>query len=99
MVTPELRLCRTCRAIATNHLEEVQHLRLALHQVDPTLQAWFYTGEQLATLRNRYKSEHLFVAVETLEGKLLRALPEPSDWTECRDQVAQLTLVREGRKS
>ena len=96
MVTPELRLCHTCRAIATNHLEEVQHLRLALHQVDPTLQAWLYTGEQLATLRNRYKSEHLFAAVETLEGKLLRALPEPSDWKEAGDQVAAFALMREG---
>jgi len=37
--------------------------------------------------------------VEVLEGKLLRALPEPQDWRESRDQVAQLTLIREGWKA
>lgn len=100
MVTPQLGgLCFTCRKIATDQLEEALGLTRPLHQVDPALQSWFHTGDHLATLRNRYKSEHLFGAVEVLEGKLLRALPEPYDWTEASEQVAQLALTREGWQS
>ena len=100
MVTPELSaLCPTCRTLAADQLNEALELTRPLHQVDPALQAWFHAGDHLATLRHRYKSEHLFGAVEVLEGKLLRALPEPQDWKESRDQVAQLTLIREGWRS
>jgi hypothetical protein len=100
MVTPELgALCPTCRTIATDHLDEALELTRPLHQVDMVLQSWFHAGDHLATLRHRYKSEHLFGAVEALEGQLLRALPEPYDWRESRDQVAQLTLSREGWQS
>lgn len=96
MGTPELGLCLTCRAIAKNRLEEVQHLKRPLHQVDPELQAWLYAGEHLTALKHRHQSEHLFAAVETLEGRLLRALPEPRDSQEAADQVAQLVLLRVG---
>lgn len=100
MVTPELSaLCPTCRTLAADQLDEALELTRPLHQADPALQSWFHAGDHLATLRNRYKSEHLFGAVEVLEGKLLRALPEPQDWKESRDQVAQLTLIREGWKA
>ena len=100
MVTPELgALCPTCRPRSADHLNEVLELTRPLHQVDMVLQAWFHAGDHLATLRHRYRSEHLFGAVEVLEGKLLRALPEPQDWKESRDQVAQLTLIREGWKA
>jgi len=100
MVTPELgALCPTCRTLAADQLDEVLELTRPLHQVDPALQSWFHAGDHLATLRHRYKSEHLFGAVEVLEGELLRALPEPQDWKESRDQVAQLTLIREGWKA
>lgn len=100
MVTPELgALCPTCRPRSADHLNEVLELTRPLHQVDMVLQSWFHAGDHLATLRHRYKSEHLFGAVEVLEGKLLRALPEPYDWKESRDQVAQLTLIREGWKA
>jgi hypothetical protein len=99
MVTPELSaLCPTCRKIATDQLDEALELFRPLHQVDSVLQSWFHAGDHLATLRHRYKSEHLFGAVEALEGELLRALPEPYDWTEARDQMAALTLIREGWK-
>ena len=100
MVTPELgALCPTCRPRSADHLNEVLELTRPLHQVDMVLQSWFHAGDHLATLRHRYKSEHLFGAVEVLEGKLLRALPEPQDWKESRDQVAELTLSREGWQS
>ena len=100
MVTPELSaLCPTCRTLAADQLNEALELTRPLQQVDMVLQSWFHAGDHLATLRNRYKSEHLFGAVEVLEGKLLRALPEPQDWRESRDQVAQLTLIREGWKA
>lgn len=100
MVTPEVSaLCPTCRPRSADHLDEVLELTRPLHQVDMVLQSWFHAGDHLATLRHRYKSEHLFGAVEVLEGKLLRALPEPYDWKESRDQVAQLTLIREGWKA
>ena len=100
MVTPELgALCPTCRPRSADHLNEVLELTRPLHQVDMVLQSWFHAGDHLATLRHRYKSEHLFGAVEVLEGKLLRALPEPQDWKESRDQVAQLTLISEGWKA
>jgi hypothetical protein len=99
MVAPQLgALCPTCRTIATDQLDEALEQTRPLHQVDPALQSWFHTGDHLATLRHRNKSEHLFVAVEVLEAKLLRALPEPTDWIEARDQVAALTLTREGHK-
>ena len=97
MVTPELgALCPTCRPRSADHLNEVLELTRPLHQVDMVLQSWFHAGDHLATLRHRYKSEHLFGAVEVLEGKLLRALPEPQDWKGSRDQIVELTLVREG---
>ena len=100
MVTPELgALCPTCRTLAADQLEEALELTRPLHQVDMVLQSWFHAGDHLATLRHRYKSEHLFGAVEALEGELLRALPEPQDWKASRDQVAQLTLLREGWKA
>ena len=100
MVTPELiALCPTCRPRSADHLDEVLELTRPLHQVDMVLQSWFHAGDHLATLRHRYKSEHLFGAVEVLEGKLLRALPEPYDWIEASEQVAQLTLIREGWKA
>lgn len=100
MVTPQLSgLCPTCRKIAADHLDEALELTRPLHQVDMVLQSWFHAGDHLATLRHRYKSEHLYGAVEVLEGKLLRALPEPYDWIEAREQVAQLTLIREGWKA
>ena len=100
MVTPELSaLCPTCRTLAADQLNEALELTRPLHQADPALQSWFHAGDHQATLRHRYKSEHLFGAVEVLEGKLLRALPEPQDWNESRDQVAQLTLIREGWRS
>ena len=100
MSTTEMRMvCTTCRTIAADHLDEALELTRPLHQVDMVLQAWFHAGDHLATLRHRYRSEHLFGAVEVLEGKLLRALPEPQDWKESRDQVAQLTLIREGWKA
>jgi hypothetical protein len=100
MVTPQLSaLCPTCRKIATDQLDGALGLTRPLHQVDPALQSWFHAGDHLATLRHRYKSEHLYGAVEVLEGKLLRALPEPYDWIEAREQVAQLTLIREGWKA
>lgn len=100
MVTPELSaLCPTCRTLAADQLNEALELTRPLHQADPALQSWFHAGDHQATLRHRYKSEHLFGAVEVLEGKLLRALPEPQDWNESRDQVAQLTLIREGWKA
>ena len=100
MVTPELgALCPTCRTLAADQLNEALELTRPLHQVDMVLQSWFHAGDHLATLRHRYKSEHLFGAVEVLEGELLRALPEPQDWKESRDQVAQLTLIREGWKA
>ena len=97
MVTPELvALCPTCRTLAADQLHEVLDLTRPLHQVDVDLQSWFHIGDHLATMRHRYKSEHLFGAVEVLEGKLLRALPEPKDWKESRDQIVELALVREG---
>lgn len=97
MVTPELiALCPTCRPRTADYLNEVLGLTRPLHQVDMVLQSWFHAGDHLATLRHRHKSEHLFGAVEALEGALLRALPEPYDWTEASEQVAQLTLTREG---
>ncbi len=89
----------TCPKIAADQLDEVLELTRPLHQVDSVLQSWFHAGDHLATLRHRYKSEHLYGAVEVLEGELLRALPEPYDWKESRDQVAQLTLIREGWRS
>ena len=99
MVTPELSaLCPNCRTLTADQLHEVLDLTRPLHQVDVDLQAWFHAGDHLATLRHRYKSEHLFGAVEVLEGKLLRALPEPRDWRESRDQTVELALVREGWK-
>ena len=100
MVTPELgALCPTCRPRSADHLNEVLELTRPLHQVDMVLQSWFHAGDHLATLSHRYKNKHLYGAVEVLEGKLLRALPEPQDWRESRDQVAQLTLIREGWKA
>lgn len=100
MVSSEVSgLCPTCRTIAADHLDEALRLTRPLHQVDMVLQSWFHAGDHLATLRHRYKSEHLFGAVEVLEGELLRALPEPYDWTEARDQVTRLTLIREGWKA
>jgi hypothetical protein len=92
-------VCTTCRTISADHLDEALELTRPLHQVDPALQSWFHAGDHLATLRHRYKSEHLYGAVEVLEGALLRALPEPFDWRECRNQMVGLTLIREGWKS
>jgi hypothetical protein len=97
MGIPELaRLCPTCRRTAVDQREKLLALATPVHQVDPELQAWLFTGEQLAILRQRYKSEHLYRAVEVLEGQLIRAISEPSDREEARDQVAWLTLTREG---
>jgi hypothetical protein len=100
MVAPKLSaLWPTSPKIAADQLDEVLGLTRPLHQVDMVLQSWFHAGDHLATLRHRYKSDHLFGAVEVLEGKLLRALPEPYDWIEARDQMAALTLIREGWKA
>ena len=64
MVTPELSaLCPTCRTLAADQLNEVLERTRPLHQVDLALQSWFHAGDHLATLRHRYKSEHLFGAV------------------------------------
>jgi hypothetical protein len=99
MVTPQLStLCHACRTIAADHLDEALELSRPLHQVDPALLSWFHAGDHLATLRHQYRSEHLYGAVEVLEGTLLRALPEPFDSKESRDQMAELTLIREGWK-
>ncbi len=99
MVTPQLSaLCPTCRTIAADQLDEALELTRPLHQVDPALQSWFHIGDHLATLRHRYSSEHLYGAVEVLEGELLRALPEPSNGRESKDQLARLTLIRKGWK-
>ena len=100
MVTPELdAFCPTCRTRSADHLDQVLELSRPLHQVDAALQSWFHAGDHLATLRHRYKSGHLFGAVEVLEAELLKALPEPQDWKVSRDQFAELTLIREGWRS
>jgi hypothetical protein len=97
MVAPGVGvLCPSCCEMAASQRDQLAAHRISLHQVDPELQAWFFTADHIATERVRKKSRHLLAALELAEAKLLRAGPDPWDSQDARNQLAQLDLIREG---